>query len=486
MLLVLLACAPTDLKVGGALENEAPVNEVDSGGDPEIQDPIAMISVVPTILLGEEVTFDGSASVDPTGKQLVSWEWACSDGSTGDQPTLSIVPAEAGALTCTLTVTASSGTRAAASGSVQVEEPPPAAMADWTFLFFINGDNDLEEYALLDVNEMEQVGSTENVNLLVQLDRSTRYSRVDGDWTSSRRMRIEKDENNSAITSPVIADLGEVDSGKPSTVVDFVEWGVKAYPAKHYALVLWDHGDGWYIAGDVTPRKGVSWDESSNNQLSVADGDIGTVLTGAVAAAGQPLDLFGIDACLMGLWEVAYVVAPYARFYVGSQDYESAYGWKYDEAFAPLIADSTLGAPAIGESIASTFYASGDSTQSVSDMAAMPALNTALDAVAVALMDSETGVDVWDNAVYRSTSYDDVNADLGQLLDLIAASTDPSVVQAATTARAAYDEVILSNYARRKGTGFSIYAPSRRLDRSYTSGPWSAGSWDELVGAMVQ
>ena len=490
MLLLLLACAPTALKVGGGPESEGgPVEEVDSGQNVEVQDPIAMISVVPTIELGEEVTFDGSASVDPTGKQLISWDWSCTDGSVGDQPTLTLRPTAAGPLSCTLTVTASSGHSATASGSVQVEAAPPAAMADWTFLFFINGDNDLEEYALMDVNELEQVGSTEKVNFLVQLDRAARYTRADGDWTSARRLRLEKDSDDGAITSPVIADLGEVDSGNATTVIDFVKWGVQAYPAKHYALVLWDHGDGWYIAADsesATPRKGVSWDEGSNREISVADGDLGKLLAGAVEATGQPLDLFGIDACLMGLWEVAYAVAPYAKTYVGSQDYEGAYGWKYDQAFAGVAEDSTLAAPVIGESIASTFYASGDSTQSVSDMSAMPALNAALDGVAEALMASETGADVWDNAVYRSTSYDDVNSDLGQLLDLIAASTDPAVVQAATTARAAYDEVILANFARRKGTGFSIYAPSRRLDRSYQSGPWSAGSWDELVGAMVQ
>ncbi len=489
MLLVLLACAPTELKVGGGSEAGGPVEEVHSGQEVEVQDPVAKVSVVPTIQLGEEVLFDGTASIDPTGKQLISWDWSCTDGSVGDQPTLSLVPTAAGALSCTLTVTASSGHSATATGSVQVEEAPPAPMADWTFLFFINGDNDLEEYALLDVNELEQVGSTEKVNFLVQLDRAARYSRADGDWTSARRLRLEKDNNENAITSPVISDLGEVDSGKASTVVDFVKWGAETYPAKHYALVLWDHGDGWYIAADsagTTPRKGVSWDEGSNREISVADGDLAELLSGAVEATGQPLDLFGIDACLMGLWEVAYVVAPYAKTYVGSQDYEGAYGWKYDQAFAGVAADSTLGAPVIGDSIASTFYASGDSTQSVSDMSAMPALNEALDNVAVALMASDTGTDVWDNAVYRSTSYDDVNSDLGQLLDLIAASSDPAVVQAATAALAAYDGVILSNYARRKGTGFSIYAPSRRLDRSYLSGPWSAGSWDELVGAMVQ
>lgn len=481
MLLLLLACTPTELKVGGMPEGAGPEEEENAGTENLV--PIAKVSVVATVELGTEVTFDGSASADPTGKQLSSWAWSCTDGSSGDQPSLSLMATTAGLLECTLTVTASSGQSATATGSVQVEAAPEA---DWTFLFFVNGDNDLEEYALMDVNELEQVGSTEKVNFLVQLDRSTRYSRSDGDWTEARRLRVGKDEDRNAITSPVIENLGEVDSGSASTVVDFVRWGVQNYPAKHYALVIWDHGDGWYIAADDTPRKGVSWDEGSNREISVADGDLSELLAGAVEATGKPLDLFGVDACLMGLWEVAWVAAPYARTFVGSQDYESAYGWDYDKAFASLAADSALGAPDVGEAIASTFYASGDSTQSVTDLTELPALNAALDQLAGALMASESGVDIWGDSVYHSLSYDDVNVDLGQLLDGLSGSEDPAVAQAAMEARGAYDAVILSNYARRKGTGLSIYAPSRRLERSYAAAPWASGQWDELVSAMLE
>ena len=33
--------------------------------------------------------------------------------------------------------------------------------------------------------------------------------------------------------------------GDPRTLVDFASWGITAYPAKHYALIFWDHGASW-------------------------------------------------------------------------------------------------------------------------------------------------------------------------------------------------------------------------------------------------
>ncbi|MFA5480532.1 MAG: hypothetical protein WC337_10965, partial [Candidatus Muiribacteriota bacterium] len=47
---------------------------------------------------------------------------------------------------------------------------------EWTIMIFMNGDNDLEAYGTYDINEMEMVGSNENVNFVVQFDRSKEHS----------------------------------------------------------------------------------------------------------------------------------------------------------------------------------------------------------------------------------------------------------------------------------------------------------------------
>ena len=45
-------------------------------------------------------------------------------------------------------------------------------------------------------------------------------------------------------TSVVVANLGQVDSGDPVTLLDFIRWAVTTAPAQHYALVIWSHGSG--------------------------------------------------------------------------------------------------------------------------------------------------------------------------------------------------------------------------------------------------
>jgi hypothetical protein len=57
--------------------------------------------------------------------------------------------------------------------------------AKWTVMIYMAGDNDLDPAALDDIAELARVGSSEDVNVLVQLDR-------DKDLMT-RRFRITKD-----------------------------------------------------------------------------------------------------------------------------------------------------------------------------------------------------------------------------------------------------------------------------------------------------
>jgi hypothetical protein len=44
--------------------------------------------------------------------------------------------------------------------------------ANWTFMVYMAGDNNFDGAALRDIAEMARAGSTKDVNILVQLDRS--------------------------------------------------------------------------------------------------------------------------------------------------------------------------------------------------------------------------------------------------------------------------------------------------------------------------
>ena len=70
-----------------------------------------------------------------------------------------------------------------------------AAEKEWTILVFINGDNNLEGAGIDDINEMEKVGSTDDVNIIVEIDRTSGYDYSNGDWTTTRRYYITKDSD---------------------------------------------------------------------------------------------------------------------------------------------------------------------------------------------------------------------------------------------------------------------------------------------------
>ena len=94
-------------------------------------------------------------------------------------------------------------------------------------------------------NEMEMVGSSDQVNIVVQVARIAGYNSSDGDWETSRRYFITKDDNIDRISSPVLLDLGKVDMGDYRNVIAFGKWAKAAYPARKAMLIIWDHGTGW-------------------------------------------------------------------------------------------------------------------------------------------------------------------------------------------------------------------------------------------------
>ena len=49
--------------------------------------------------------------------------------------------------------------------------PPINNTAEWTVMVYLDADNNLESAGIDDINEMEIVGSTSEVNIVVQVDR---------------------------------------------------------------------------------------------------------------------------------------------------------------------------------------------------------------------------------------------------------------------------------------------------------------------------
>ncbi len=105
------------------------------------------------------------------------------------------------------------------AGTPTTSDQARQSVAAWTFMVYMAADNDLEAFALADLNEMEFVGSTTDVNIVVQLDRSELYDTSNGNWTDARRIFVTRDTNLTQVASEVVDDVGETNTGAPGDSV---------------------------------------------------------------------------------------------------------------------------------------------------------------------------------------------------------------------------------------------------------------------------
>lgn len=192
---------------------------------------------------------------------------------------------------------------------------PPTRSAchkQWTVLVYMNGDNDLAPHTFADLKEMRAVGSSLAVDIVVQQDTD--------DDDGSRRYHVRKTKN---LARSLVATLPEQDSGAMQTLIDFLAFGVKNYPARHYLVIIWSHGTGY--AGGISP------DYSSGSQLSIAQLSTALEYLQYAHLQGRRIDIYASDACLMQSLEVIYALRQRARFIIGSANREQKQGWPYRE-----------------------------------------------------------------------------------------------------------------------------------------------------------
>ncbi len=268
----------------------------------------------------------------------------------------------------------------------------------WTFLVYVCADNDLERFGLQDVNEMEQVGSSKDVNIIAQIDRLSGghgATIADGNWTGTRRYYVTKDNDMGKVNSPMVANLKETDMGNKHTFADFLKWGVETYPADNVAVVVWNHGMGW---------AGIAHDESSDAYLRIQDVAWalreGQKVLSKVNKKASKFAIVDFDACLMGTIEVAYEISDSTQFMVASEENEPGQGMPYSDYLAPLVKNPNLSPREMTKRMVGTYvysYAKGGSatnkfvqgspvTKSSVDLSKVPALVKKFDELGRALL----------------------------------------------------------------------------------------------------
>ncbi len=226
---------------------------------------------------------------------------------------------------------------------------------EWTVLIYIAAANNLARFSQFNLEQMYRVGSQKRFNIVVHLDVKDQQGKKHT-W----RLYVKKGElvaidgtNNSSAT---------MDSGDPQTLISFCKMGISQFPAKKYALILWDHGTGYLdpLPGTIARMnhrftlnektnmfdlcrpylseilRGICWDETTGNYLSNQKLQYALRTICNESLNGKKFDIIGFDACLMSMLETHDLIAPFAHYAVGSQEVELGTGWNYERLFSYL------------------------------------------------------------------------------------------------------------------------------------------------------
>jgi hypothetical protein len=362
--------------------------------------------------------------------------------------------------------------------------------AKWTFLVYMAGDNNLDGAALRDIAEMAKAGSTNDVQILVQLDRI--------EDQKTRRFRITQ---GGGFKKDCIETFSETNTGDPQILYSFAKWAVDNYPADRYALILWNHGSGWWedaksrAAGPAGRRphrplfnhafpqahRSICYDDTSGGD-ALDNRELRVVLAGVCALLGRKIDLLGMDACLMSMVEVAYQLRDSVNVIVGSEIEEPFDGWPYAEILSRLTArprqDATAFARWIVKSYLSSYQGKGETvTQSALDVSRIGDVVTKIDALSKTLPTAlETGTKSIAAAWKKSLRFYDDNyidllcfakslrrkagPDLQAMADLLVAALKPG------KGRLILSQGKIGREVRGTG-GLSIYFPADRINPAY-------------------
>ena len=376
------------------------------------------------------------------------------------------------------------------------------------------GGTYLDHSGFADLKEMKKVGSTKDITVVAQFSRSIKNR-------PTKRYYFERTNRDGPLANDVVEDLRDIDTSDPKALEDFILWASSKFPAKHYMVILWGHGNGAddenipnatsnpLLLNDGLPDHNVNTRviyRSSFGKHAIARKGIGIrpsatafeidavdfldsrkfkkALASAREALGREVDILGMDSCLMSGAEVCYQVRGSARFTVAPEGIGPADGWPYDKILAELVKRPTmkpreLACEIVGKYLASySDYEDLSVTQAVCDLGKCSALANAVDGLAEALAANLSKCEArkaimlsrWQAQSYEGTSYVDLY-DFCNLLQTNCAQKDIRFAcQKLMKTILPKGFVLKSVYqgeAAQYSYGLSIYFPQDEVSRFY-------------------
>lgn len=327
-----------------------------------------------------------------------------------------------------------------------------------TLMIYMTG-SDLEanySAATADILEMIKSGyDREKVNLVIMTGGSESWQTPGVDSLCPGIYHLEK----ARLIKDTELPMESMGSAGPLSAL--MHHAFELYPARHYALIIWDHGMG--------PVSGLCID-TLHDYDALTPEEMRQALENSPFHENNRLSFIGFDACLMANAETACLISPYAEYMIASQDTEPGRGWDYS-----FLSDLHLDASGAqtGERIIDCYYQSSmarnpgnNITLSLIDLGKIAPVRQAADQLFSAVRSELSEKNFSSVAALRRSSVGVSRAASADnewdLVDLTALSRQYAALfpDQALALEEALDDAILYNKSNIEGLeGLSVYHP---------------------------
>ena len=352
----------------------------------------------------------------------------------------------------------------------------------YTVMIYLDGSTNLEDpnfdyngntFGSMTIDAILSSGvDPDKANVVIMTGGSDSWGHDGLEGNGNYILHVDKDDSVGNLSAEIDYHSKEpLNMGDSSTLSFFIDFAEQKYPADHYALMIWDHGNG--------PLYGCAVDENHNGD-SLLLPEITDALDATDFGKSKMFDWIGFDCCLMGNLEVADTLAKYSYYMIASQEVETGisgdfdYGtaWVYsflstlNSTSSPItIATNSIDLYADGKELASKDYNfSTIYTMSLMDLTKVKNVEKALDDLFIKMSASLDAGEYATLAKLREYTKEFHEGGDLDIVDLgyMAWTLEEMYPAESKTVRNAIDELVL--YQRTnvpEASGVSLYYPYR-------------------------
>jgi len=214
---------------------------------------------------------------------------------------------------------------------------------EWTVFVYGDADNNLSASFVRDLGKMAaaEIDPQVNVIVLADFDASETYTPVDENDSAAGFVKGQPYPSGAhwlhvtgrGAVPEQIAVEPELNLDDEEVLAGAIEAVFSKFPARHRAVILWDHGGGWFSGFGGDSQDGTL---APTSLKSISTHSVASAVASGLQGAGvttnsgdPPLSLFGFDTCLLGTVEVAYEFRALTPVYEANAEIDYGDGWNY-------------------------------------------------------------------------------------------------------------------------------------------------------------